>query len=837
MNHVTFRVEGMTCASCVARVEKALARVPGATGAAVNLATEKASVDLDPGQAGPAEAMAAVRKMGYTPVAQTLDIGIGGMTCASCVARVERVLRKLPGVLDVGVNLATEKATISYLPEMTGADRLEEVIRKAGYEPRRMAAGKDSVDAGDREQAARDAEIATLKRSVIFAAIFTVPLVAVAMGRHLPGLNGAMLSLLPETAWGWIELVLASPVMLYAGRRFYRAGWAEISHLSPGMNSLVMMGSNAAYLYSLLALLAPGLFPAGTAGYYFEAAGVIVTLILVGRYLEAMAKGRTSAAIRKLVTLQPRTARVRRGGAEQEIAIDAVVSGDVVLVRPGERIPVDGEVIEGASFVDESMITGEPVPAEKKAGDEVVGGTVNGTGGFAFTATRVGANTTLSRIIQMVEEAQSGKPPIQRTADRIAAVFVPVVIAIAAVTFGVWLAFGPPPSLSFAFVAAVSVLLIACPCAMGLATPTAIMVGTGKGAEMGVLIRHGAALETLARIGTVVLDKTGTLTLGRPTMTDFRRIGDEDGEDDLLALMAAAESGSEHPIAQAIVEAARRRGLSVPKAESFNAEPGYGIEAKVDGRTVQVGADRYMRKLGLDLGPAAEVALALAAEAKTPLFAAVDGRLVAVAAVADPVKDGSLEAIAALHDLGLDVAMLTGDNRRTAEAVAAAVGIDRVVAEVLPDQKAAEIKRLQGEGRRVAFVGDGINDAPALAQADAGIAIGTGTDIAIEAGDVILMAGDLRGIVNAVMLARRTLTTIRGNFLWAYAYNVALIPLAAGAFYPALGLLLNPMLAAAAMSLSSLFVLGNSLRLRQIRPLLATVAAAHPGIDAAGALR
>jgi Cu+-exporting ATPase len=466
------------------------------------------------------------------------------------------------------------------------------------------------------------------------------------------------------------------------------------------------------------------------------------------------------------------------------------------------------------------MITGEPVPAEKRAGDEVVGGTVNGNGAFAFTATRVGADTVLARIIKLVEDAQSGKPPIQRVADQIAAVFVPVVIVIAAVTFGVWLAFGPEPALSFAFVAAVSVLLIACPCAMGLATPTAIMVGTGKGAEMGVLIRQGAALESLARIDTVILDKTGTLTLGRPTMTDFQLVGGANDEATVLALIAAAEAGSEHPIAQAIVKAAKARGLTSPPVETFVAEPGYGIEAKVAGRLVQVGADRYMKKLGLDLGQAAETAARLAAEAKTPLYAAIDGRLVAVVAVADPLKEGSAEAIAALHGLGLTVAMLTGDNRRTAEAVAAGVGIDRVVAEVLPDQKAAEVKRLQGEGRKVAFVGDGINDAPALAQADAGIAIGTGTDIAIEAGDVILMAGDLRGIVNAVMLARRTLSTIRGNFVWAYAYNVALIPLAAGVFFPFFGLLLNPMLAAGAMSLSSLFVLGNSLRLRRVRPML-----------------
>jgi len=817
LEHVSFRVEGMTCASCVARVEKALARLPGAAGAGVNLSTEKAGVDLDPALAGAADAVEAVRRMGYVPVVETLEMGVGGMTCASCVARVEKALAKVPGVIEAGVNLVTEKATVSFLPQMTGADRLAEAVRKSGYEPKQVAAGGG---AEDREQAARDAEIAGLRRSVLFAAAFTVPLVVIAMARHLPALHAAFLSVLTETAWGWIELALTAPVMLYAGRRFYRSGWAELRHLSPGMNSLVMMGSNAAFFYSVFALVVPGIFPEGTARFYFEAAAVIVTLILVGRYLEAVAKGRTSAAIKKLMQLQAKTARVRRDGAEQEIPIDSVVAGDVVLVRPGERIPVDGRVVDGASFVDESMITGEPVPAEKKAGDEVVGGTVNGKGAFAFEATRVGAETVLSRIIKLVEDAQSGKPPIQRVADKIAAVFVPVVIVIAVVTFAAWLAFGPEPALSFAFVAAVSVLLIACPCAMGLATPTAIMVGTGKGAEMGVLIRQGAALETLAGIDAVILDKTGTLTLGRPQLTDFRLVGDDGDEATVLSLVAAAEAGSEHPIAQAIVNAAKERGLTSPRVDSFAAEPGYGIEARIAGRLVQVGADRYMKKLGIGLYDAGETAAQLAADTKTPLYAAIDGRLAAVVAVADPLKEGSAEAIAALHDLGLTVAMLTGDNRRTAEAVAAGVGIDSVVAEVLPDQKAAEVKRLQGEGRKVAFVGDGINDAPALAQADAGIAIGTGTDIAIEAGDVILMAGDLRGIVNAVMLARRTLKTIRGNFVWAYAYNVALIPLAAGAFFPFFGLLLNPMLAAGAMSLSSLFVLGNSLRLRRVRPML-----------------
>jgi Cu+-exporting ATPase len=631
-----------------------------------------------------------------------------------------------------------------------------------------------------------------------------------------------MLALLSERGWMWIELVLATPVQFYAGRRFYRQGWAELSHLSPGMSSLVMLGSSAAYFYSLLALLAPQLFPAGTAKSYFEAAAVIVTLILLGRLLEAIAKGRTSEAIKKLMQLQAKTARVLRDGQEVEILIEEVVADDLVLVRPGERLPVDGVVVEGASFVDESMITGEPIPVEKRSGAEVVGGTVNKTGAFTLRATRVGADTVLSQIIKMVEEAQSTKPPIQRLADKIASVFVPIVLVIAAATFAVWLAFGPAPALSFAFVTAVSVLLIACPCAMGLATPTAIMVGTGKGAEMGVLFRKGAALETLARVDTVVLDKTGTLTLGRPELTDFDdlRGGEAAAGNETLRLVAAAEAKSEHPIAEAIVRAARERGLELPTISDFRADPGFGIEARAEGHTIEVGADRYMERLGIDLSGVAVRAAALAAQAKTPLYAAVDGALAAVIAVSDPLKDSSREALQALQALGFEAAMLTGDNRGTAEAIAREVGIGQVLAEVLPDQKAAEVKRLQAEGKSVAFVGDGINDAPALAQADVGIAIGTGTDIAIEAGDVILMSGDLRGIVNAASLSKRTLRTIWLNFFWAYAYNVALIPVAAGALYPVIGVLLSPMLAAAAMSVSSLFVVTNSLRLRRFRPPL-----------------
>ena len=739
---------------------------------------------------------------------QQLQLGVGDMTCASCVARVERVVNKLPGVHQASVNLALERASVDFDPGAVSPARIRAAIEDAGYPTVEL----DQRD--DQEREARQAEQASLRRSLWLALALTAPLVLVAMGPMvIPGLGAWRLGLLPAAAWRWLELLLATPVVFVAGLRFFRHGLAELRHINPGMNTLVVLGTSAAYGYSLLVLLAPGIFPAGTANLYFEAAAVIVTLILLGKVLEARAKGRTSEAIKKLMQLQPRTARVIRDGEAKELPVEQVVPGDQIMVRPGERVPVDGEVLKGASYVDQAMLTGEPAPVAVEPGSQVVGGTINKTGSFTFGATRVGADTVLAQIIAMVEQAQSGKPPIQRVADRVAAVFVPAVLAVAAVTFALWLALGPSPSLNYAFVAAVSVLVIACPCAMGLATPTAIMVSTGRGAELGILFRQGAALEQMARVDTVVLDKTGTITRGAPALTDLQLFGSL-SEQQLLALVAAVEQHSEHPLARALVAAAQDRGVRLDEAEAFNAEPGYGVEARVGRRLVQVGARRYMARLGVELGPGEDSARRLAGEGKSPLYAAVDGRLAAVLAVADPLRQGSRAAIAALGRQGLQVAMLTGDNARTAEAVAAQVGIHRVLAEVLPQQKAAEVQRLQQGGSCVAFVGDGINDAPALAQADAGIAIGSGTDIALEAGDVVLISSDLRGVVNAVALARRTLRTIKGNFFWAYAYNVALIPLAAGALYPLLKVLINPMYAAAAMSISSLFVVTNSLRLK-----------------------
>jgi Cu+-exporting ATPase len=587
------------------------------------------------------------------------------------------------------------------------------------------------------------------------------------------------------------------------------------------MNSLVMIGTSAAYGYSLVATFLPGWLPEGTVNVYYEAAAVIVTLILLGRYLEARSRGRTSEAIRHLMSLGAKTARVVRDGDVVEVALAEVREGDLIQVRPGDKVPVDGNVVEGDSYVDESMITGEPVPVRKTVGDEVVGGTLNRNGSFRFGATRVGGDTLLAQIIRMVEAAQGAKLPIQALVDRLTAWFVPAVIAAAALTFLIWLLFGPQPALTFALVNAVAVLIIACPCAMGLATPTSIMVATGRAAEMGVLFRKGEALQSLRNVDTIAVDKTGTLTRGRPELTDLT-LAEGFAHDDVLAALAAVELRSEHPVAEAIVQAARAAGLNPAEATEFEAMPGYGVTASVNGHAITIGSGRLMARLGIDIGAFSDNANRLADEGKTPLYAAIDGRCAAVLAVADPIKPSTSKAIRALHELGLRVVMITGDNRRTANAIARQLGIDEVIAEVLPDGKVEAVRGLREGARRVAFVGDGINDAPALAEADVGIAIGTGTDIAIESADVVLMSGDLRNVPNAIWLSQATITNIKQNLFWAFAYNVSLIPLAAGALYPAFGLLLSPVLAAGAMALSSVFVLGNALRLRRFAPPMDT---------------
>ncbi|CUA89806.1 heavy metal translocating P-type ATPase [Comamonas thiooxydans] len=814
-------VEGMTCASCVGRVERALRKVPGVQEAVVNLATEKASLTVaDPAQAAAIlpQAVAAIEKAGYTVPAQSVDLQVGGMTCASCVGRVERALKKVPGVQDAVVNLATERASVQ-LQGSVDVSSLIAAIEKAGYEAQPVlhnvaATGEDA--AAQRQAQERE----SLKRSLIFATVFALPVFLLEMGGHMvPAFHHWIAgSIGTQNSW-YIQFALTAVVLFGPGRRFFDKGVPALLRAAPDMNSLVAVGTSAAFAYSVVATFVPQWLPAGTVNVYFEAAAVIVALILLGRFLEARAKGNTSEAIRRLVQLQAKTARVRKGGLVQEVDIAQVRAGDVIEVRPGERIPVDGEVIEGRSFVDESMISGEPVPVEKAEGAEVVGGTVNQNGALAFRATKVGADTLLAQIIRMVEQAQGSKLPIQALVDKITMWFVPAVMAAALLTFVIWLVWGPDPALSFALVNAVAVLIIACPCAMGLATPTSIMVGTGRAAQMGVLLRKGEALQQLKDARVVAVDKTGTLTRGRPELTDLV-LADGFERAAVLARVAAVEDRSEHPIARAIVDAAKAEGLEVPAISDFASVTGFGVRAVVLGDQVEIGADRFMRELGLSVDGFAAEAQRLGSEGKTPLYAAIGGKVAAMIAVADPIKPSTKPAIDALHALGLKVAMITGDNRHTAEAIARQLGIDEVVAEVLPGGKVESVKRLKAEHGTLAYVGDGINDAPALAEADVGIAIGTGTDIAIEAADVVLMSGDLSGVPNAIALSKATMKNIGENLFWAFAYNVALIPVAAGLLYPFNGMLLSPVFAAGAMALSSVFVLSNALRLKRFKPAL-----------------
>jgi Cu+-exporting ATPase len=811
-------VTGMTCASCVRRVERTLSKKVGVTEADVNFAAERARVAYDPSATSPGELVGAIREAGYGADVREVAFGVTGMTCASCVGRVERALEKVPGVLEASVNLANERATVEYLAGEAGLQDLERAVEGAGY-------GVVREEESPVEDA-REREYKRLRTDFLLAAALT----ALILVGSLPMMFGFM----PPVPVGWLNfglLLLATPVQFWAGRRFYRGAWGALKHGQANMNTLVVMGTSAAYLYSAAATLAPGLFAAGRADVYFDTSALIVTLILLGRLLEARAKGRTNEAIKRLAGLQVKTARVLRSDEEVDVPVEEVRVGDVVVVRPGEKVPVDGVVVSGESAVDESMITGESIPVIKREGDEVIGATMNASGSFRFEATKVGEETALHQIMRMVEEAQGSKAPIQRLADRISAVFVPAVIGVAAVTFAVWLVFGPEPALTFALLNTVAVLIIACPCAMGLATPTSIMVGTGKGAESGILIKGGEALEAAHKLDAVVLDKTGTLTRGVPELTD---VVVEDGIDEagLLRLVASAERGSEHPLGEAIVRGAKERGLVLAEADAFEAVSGGGIRARVEGRGILVGSRQFLSESGVAEDGLLPKAEALAWEGKTPVFVAVDGEPAGLVAVADVVREESREAIERLHNMGLEVAMITGDNSRTAEAIARELGVDRVVAEVRPEDKANELRRLQAEGKKVAMVGDGINDAPALARADVGIAIGTGTDIAMEAADLTLISADVRGVARAIKLSKATVRNIKQNLFWAFAYNVALIPVAAGVLYPLfyegsvpealrpfLGEhgFLNPVLAAAAMALSSVTVLSNALRLRGAR--------------------
>ena len=741
------------------------------------------------------------------PKSEAVSLNIEGMTCASCVNRVEKALLKVPGVETAAVNLATERATISG----GELDALLKAVEKTGY---KASLRQPDAPAHDHMHH-HDEDAAILKRDVIIAAIPTLPLFLVEMIGHIHMPFHMWVMSIAQTQTLWIGyFVLASFVLFVPGLRFFKIGFPALFRGAPEMNSLVALGAGAAWLYSSVVTFAPQLVPAETRYVYFEAAAVIVTLILVGRWLESMAKGRTGEAISRLVQQQAKTARIERDGTAVEVPVEEVKVGDIVVVRPGEKIAVDGEIVEGESHIDESMISGEPLPVSKTVGASVVGGTLNTSGSFSFRATKVGADTMLAHIIRMVEEAQAGKLPIQAIVDRITSVFVPIVIGLAILTALAWFWLGPDPALTYALVNAVAVLIIACPCAMGLATPMSIMVGTGRAAQLGVLFRKGEALQQLRDAGIVAFDKTGTLTEGKPALTDL--ILDDDFEnDEVLALVAAVESRSEHPIATAIVAAAEKAGLTLGAVSEFSSNSGTGVTARVDGRLVAVGSQRHMDHL--DFSDFSEAIDRLAAEGKTPVFAAIDDRLAAAIVVADAIKPTSKSVIEALHAIGLKTAMISGDNRRTAQAIAAQLGIDEVRAEVLPADKVEAIKSLRQDNRVVAYVGDGINDAPALAEADIGIAVGSGTDAAIESADVVLLGGDLKGVLNALTVSRATLRNIWENLFWAFGYNVLLIPVAAGALYPAFGILLSPMIGAGAMAFSSVFVVSNAQRLRGIK--------------------
>lgn len=739
---------------------------------------------------------------------QKIELAIKGMTCAACVRRVEMALKNVDGVAEAVVNLSTERATVAYRAGLASIEQLKAAVSEAGYEAEALIAQQSE----DWERSAREERYRQLFRTLIFSATLTIFIMIGSMAEMIGGLQ-----FVPQRSIWIILFVLTTPVLVYSGQQFFIGAWKAFKHGTSDMNTLIALGTGAAYAYSIVATFFPSFLPANMRHVYYDTTAVIITLILFGRLLEARAKGRTSEAIKKLMSLQPKTARVIRNGEEVDLAIEAVQVGDLILVRPGERIPVDGRVVSGSSTVDEAMLTGEAMPVKKTVGDSVVGAMINKTGAFQFQATKVGRDTVLAQIIRLVQEAQGSKAPIQRLADFVASIFVPVVIGIAILAFIIWLQFGPEPQLIYALVTLVTVLIIACPCALGLATPTSIMVGTGKGAELGILIKSAEALETTHKVNAVVLDKTGTITVGRPAVTDILPI-DEISHDELLKLAATVEQNSEHPLAEAIVSSARASGLAPGKADHFDALPGLGVQAQLNGDDVLIGNSALMQSRGLHIDPWAVHVAQLADAGKTPVFIARNGTVLGLMAIADPIKDESLTAVQKMQAMGLEVIMISGDNQRTAVAIGRQLGIQRVLAEVLPNEKARQVKAIQQEGKIVAMVGDGINDAPALAQADVGIAIGTGTDIAMEAGDITLIKGDLTGVVSAIQLSHATMRNIKQNLFGSFIYNTLGIPIAAGVLYPFFGLLLNPMIAAATMAASSVTVVSNALRLRRFKP-------------------
>jgi len=805
-------ISGMSCASCVTKVEKGLSQLRGVVEAKVNFATEKAAISFDVSQVQIDNLIQTIQDLGYEAGAEKATLPVQGMTCASCVNKVQKALSQVPGVIRADVNFATEKATVEYIPGQVTVKDLAQAVAAIGYKILEVAEG----DVVDTEKQAREAEFRRLKEKFIVGIALVIPLFILVYWDKF-GLSN-LWSMSKQTNF-LIQLLIQTPVQFWVGSQFYRGAWAAAKHKTSDMNTLIAVGTSAAYIYSILATFFPGLFAVKglSAEVYFDTAGAIIVLIILGRLLEARAKGQTSEAIKKLIGLQAKTAMVVRDGQEAEIPVEEVRIDDTVIVRPGEKIPVDGVILKGYSAVDESMVTGESIPVEKNIGDEVIGATINKTGTFRFTATKVGKDTMLAQIVKLVEEAQGSKPPIARLADIISSYFVPAVMGIGVLTFVIWYFFGPAPALTYAVLNFVAVMIIACPCALGLATPTSIMVGTGKGAENGVLIRSGEALETAHKLNAIVLDKTGTITKGEPSVTDIVAANGYEDEE-VLRLAASAEKGSEHPLGEAIVIKAKETQLELKASADFNAIPGHGIEAVIGKNRILLGNIKLMKERGIPINEMEQKAEGLSGEGKTPMFVAVDGKLAGIIAVADTLKENSKNAIASLHHLGLEVVMLTGDNRRTAEAIAGEIGIDRVLAEVLPEQKTNEVKKLQEEGKKVAMVGDGINDAPALAQADVGLAIGTGTDVAMETAEVILISGDLMGVVTSIALSKATIRNIKQNLFWAFAYNTILIPVAAGVLFPIFGILLNPIFAAAAMGLSSVTVVTNALRLRRFRP-------------------
>ncbi|KHD35474.1 ATPase [Clostridium acetobutylicum] len=814
MDTKTLRIEGMTCAACARAVERATKKLEGVEEANVNLATEKLTVSFQDDKVSVPNIQEAIEKAGYKALTEATNktLAIGGMTCAACAKTVERVTSKLEGVTSSSVNLATEKLSISFEASKVSINDIKQAIEKAGYK------ASEEVESVDTDKERKEKVIKNLWKRFIISAVFAVPLLIIAM---VPMIFNSMGVMLPsaidpmnnEKIYGVLELILVLPVM-FQGRKFFQVGFKTLIKRSPNMDSLVAIGSSAAFVYSLFGLYQ--IFT-GTHGaqLYFESAGIILTLITLGKYMEAVSKGKTSEAIKKLVGLTPKTALVVKGEKEEEVAIEEVKPGDVVIVKPGSKIPVDGIVIEGNTSIDESMLTGESIPVSKGPGDEVIGASINKNGSIKYKVTKVGKDTVLSQIVKLVEDAQGSKAPIAKLADIVSGYFVPVVITLAIISSLAWYLSGE--NLTFTLTIFISVLVIACPCALGLATPTAIMVGTGKGAEYGVLIKNGTALENTHKIKTIVFDKTGTITEGKPKVTDIKAI-DEVSEEELLKIAASVEKASEHPLGEAIVKEAEFKGMEFLKVSDFKSVTGHGIEALIDSKRVLLGNKKLMDNNNIEVKSVLDYVDDLAKQGKTPMYIAIDKQVKGIIAVADSVKESSAKAIKKLHDMGIEVAMITGDNKRSADAIAKKVGIDRVLAEVLPEDKASEVKKLQAEGKKVAMVGDGINDAPALAQADIGMAIGKGTDIAMESADIVLMKSDIMDVITAIELSKKTIKNIKENLFWAFGYNVIGIPVAMGILYLFGGPLLNPMIAAAAMSLSSVSVLTNALRLKRFKP-------------------